>query len=168
MSFKSLARMSTLAVAALVSGALLMAARGGNPVEEREGERTRAHEIVGTWRVQVTLLDCETRHQVAPPFAAFLTFGRDGTLTETTSASFFPAVRSPGHGAWTAEAGRSFAASSSAFITRDGVLVRTQTITQRIEVDGDSLSSSAAVSFVDPLGTVVARACAWATGERYR
>jgi len=165
MSFKAMARLSPLVAAVLVGSALSLAARSGSAHEEHE---RREKAIVGTWRVQVTLLNCATGQPVAPPFAAFLTFGTGGALTETTSASFFPAVRSPGHGSWTSEGGRSYAAASSAFLTKDGVLFRTQTIAQRIELDGDSLLSNAAVTFTDPAGAVVARGCASAVGARYR
>jgi hypothetical protein len=71
---------------------------------------------------------------------------------------------------WRAEGERSYSAALTAFITKDGALVRTQTITQEIALgeDGDSFSSVASVEFSDPAGTVLAKGCATATGLRFR
>ncbi len=166
MNAKSLARLSPLAAMALVSGVVLFGARSS--AAESDDHPPRAEQLEGTWRVQVTLVNCKTGQPVGSQFSALLTFARGGTATETTANSFFPAQRSPGHGAWTSEGGQSYRAATTAFISRDGVLIRTQTITQRIEVEDDTLSSTATTEFFDPSGALVLKGCATATGERYK
>jgi len=51
----------------------------------------------GTWRVEVTLRDCNTGAPLGSPFRSLLSFARGGTMTETT-ARFSPALRGPGQG----------------------------------------------------------------------
>ncbi len=168
MNTKLLARLSPLAAMALVSGGLLLGAGGSAAESDRHPQRSE-QSLVGTWRTQVTLINCATGKPVgAPVFQALLTFARGGTATETTANSFFPALRSPGHGAWASEGGQSYRAATTAFISRDGILFRTQTITQDIQVDDDTFSSTATTEFFDPAGTLVLKGCAAATGERYK
>ena len=168
MNAKLLASLSPLAAMALVSGGLLLGARGSAAESDRQPQRAE-QSLVGTWRTQVTLVNCATGKPVgAPVFQALLTFARGGTATETTANSFFPALRSPGHGAWVSEGGQSYRAATTAFISRDGALFRTQTISQEIEVDDDTFSSTATTEFFDPAGTLVLKGCATATGERYQ
>ena len=168
MNAKLLARLSPLAAMALVSGGLLLGARSSAAESDRHSPRAE-QSLVGTWRTQVTLVNCTTGQPVgAPAFSALLTFARGGTATETTANSFFPAQRSPGHGAWVSQGDQSYRAATTAFISRDGVLVRTQTITQDIEVDDDTFSSTATTEFFDPSGALVLKGCATAKGERYK
>ena len=101
-----------------------------------------------------------------------LTFVGGGTLVETTSnPMFFPAVRGPGHGVWSYAGAGTFKAVSVAFITSNGVLVKTQTIRQTIEVgeDSDSFTTpSASVEFVSVGGGPTINGCATATGKRIK
>jgi hypothetical protein len=71
---------------------------------------------------------------------------------------------------WSAEGGHAYRAATTAFITRDGVLVRTQTITQDIEIGDspDEFVSVASVEFFDPSGALIMKGYATAVGERYR
>ena len=126
--------------------------------------------LEGTWMVTVALADCATGQPHGAPFASMLSFARGGTLVETTAnPAFFPALRSSGHGIWTREGGSSYSASSTAFITRDGVLVLTQTIAQSIELTSpDAFSSVASIEFHDPAGALVRKGCATAAAQRYR
>jgi hypothetical protein len=59
---------------------------------------SQARKLEGTWRVQVTIRDCQSGAALRT-FPALLTFARGGTLTETTTG-FPPALRTPGHGFW--------------------------------------------------------------------
>jgi hypothetical protein len=127
--------------------------------------------LAGTWQVQITLKDCTTAAPLGQPFQSLLTFAHGGSMTETTSnPGFFPAVRSPGHGNWSSTGDRLCAASSIAYITLNGVLAKTQTITQpRIQMTGDNTfqTPSATVKFYSPDGGLLTSACAVATGKRY-
>jgi hypothetical protein len=129
-----------------------------------------ARRLEGSWTVQVTQRNCQTGAAMGAPFFSLLTFGRGGTLVESTvNPMFFPAVRGPGHGVWSHAGHRTYRALSVAFITSNGVLVKTQTITQTIQM-GDNPNSfttpSASVVFVPADGGPTITGCATATGTR--
>ncbi len=133
----------------------------------REQSNSRARKLEGTWRVQVTLRNCQTGVPLRT-FPALLTFARGGTLTETTTA-FSSAMRSPGHGFWNHTRGRSFTAASDAFLFNPaGLWTGTQRITQSIEIgnDPDQLESTASVEIFDTFGNLTATGCATATASR--
>ncbi|MBB5060159.1 hypothetical protein HDF16_004895 [Granulicella aggregans] len=113
-----------------------------------------APSLVGTWQVQISLKDCVASAPLGQPFQSLLSFAQGGTMTETTSnPGFFPAVRSPGHGNWSATGDRLYTASTVAYITLNGVLAKTQTITQTtIQMTGDDTfqTPSASVKFYGP------------------
>jgi hypothetical protein len=129
-----------------------------------------ARRLEGSWTVQVTLRDCGSGAALGKPFLSMLTFARGGTLLETTSSpAFFPAVRGPGHGVWSHANHHQFKAVSIAFITMNGLLVRTQTISQTIEMGNNPdtfTTPSASVVFVAADGSPTVNACASATGKR--
>ncbi len=163
-------RIPILAVA-LGSGLILAEARGG--VAQRQEQAAEARLLEGTWRVRITVFDCQTGELISA-FRALETFALGGTMTETSGAILFPNVRSPGHGVWSADPKRdgrerSYRAASTAFITRDGVLVLTQTITQNIQIGNnpDEFVSNVSAEFFDPDGELVsAPGCGTAAGER--
>jgi hypothetical protein len=129
--------------------------------------------LSGTWQFQITLLNCTSGALMGPPFNSLLTFVDGGTMTETTAnAMFFPAVRGPGHGVWSRGRHKGeYSASSIAFITMNGALVKTQKITQTIDLGPgqDKLTTpQATVEFFDPAGNLLQTACAVAVGERFK
>lgn len=77
-------------VAVALAGLLTVGTRFAVAADPSDG-RT----LEGTWLVEVTLRDCATN---APPsFYSLLSFGRAGTLIETTNnAGFLPGQRGPG------------------------------------------------------------------------
>jgi len=92
--------------------ALVLAA---GPTAHAHGQDARQAGLVGTWRVQVKTYNCATGVE-NPAFAAYLTFGVDGTLVETTAnPAFVAGQRSPGHGVWERTAHNSWRAVSEAF-----------------------------------------------------
>jgi hypothetical protein len=135
---------------------------------EREDE---GKTLEGTWITQVTLLDCNTHSALGAPFISMGSFARGGTMTETTSSpAFFPAERSPGHGAWIRTGHHSYKASSMALITLNGTLIKTQTITQTIEMKtpDEFVTTAASVQFFGPDGTPIASSgCATAVSTRF-
>ncbi len=138
-------------------------------VAQTENREFEGRTLEGSWTVQVTQLNCETGAPLGSPFLSLLTFAKGGTLVETTSnPMFFPAVRGPGHGVWSYSNDRSFKAVSVAFITLDGALVKTQTISQTIETDGPNTfkTTKASVVFVPVAGGPTITGCATAVGKR--
>jgi hypothetical protein len=160
------------ALVALVITGVCVFSFVGAALAQTEDWDFAARRLEGSWTVQVTQRDCQTGVPLGPPFLSMLTFVRGGTLIETTSSPvFFPAVRGPGHGVWS-HSGlglHTFKAVSTAFITSNGVLVKTQTITQKIEMGAnpDSFTTpSASVVFVPADGGPTITGCASATGTR--
>ncbi len=156
---------------------LALAACGGCAIAVAQSSADRAEDgrfeprsLVGSWTVQVTQVDCGTGAPLGNPFLSMLTFGEGGTAVETTSnPMFFPAVRGPGHGAWIFAHDHSFKAVTVAFITLNGVLVKTQTITQTIEIGDDPnafKTTSASVAIAPVAGGPTITGCATAEGKR--
>jgi len=147
--------------------ALLLA---GAAVAETEAWGPEAGELEGSWTVKVTQYNCATGEALGEPFLSLLTFSRGGTLVESTSnPMFFPAVRGDGHGVWSATGRQTYRALSIAFITSNGALAKTQTITQKIEMGADPNTfevPSASVVFVPADGGPTITGCATATGTR--
>lgn len=132
--------------------------------------------LTGTWLVTVQQIDCKALTNIGLPFQSLLTFGRDGTLIETTAnTGFAPGQRGPGHGFWERTRHDDFRAVSEAFIIfttpAHGPVpefdMGRQRIDQSIEyAGGEHFSSDAAITFTDPSGTVLRSGCASATGTR--
>ena len=140
---------------------------------QSENWRSDANLLEGTWIVQVTQHDCQSGATLGAPFLSLLTFARGGTMTETTSNPRFapPIARGPGHGVWGSTGHHTYTASSIALITVNGVLAKTQVITQTIKIadNPDNFTTTAAtVQFFDPAGNPVMAGCAAATGKRFQ
>lgn len=92
-------------------------------------------------------------------------------MTETTeNPMFFPALRGPGHGVWSHTARHTYSSDLMAFITLNGALVKTQKISQTIEIGDDPnqfTTPEASVQFFDPSGNLLVNGCATATGQRF-
>jgi hypothetical protein len=123
--------------------------------------------IEGTWRVQVTLRNCQTGAELRI-FPAVLTFADGGTLTGTSTV-LSPALRSPDHGIWSHTGGHSYRAVDEAFIFNPlGAWVSTQRLTQTIELadDAASFTSDARTEFFDTAGNPTTTGCATASATR--
>jgi hypothetical protein len=113
---KLIFRFALLSMFAL-AGALFLTSARGVRAEKPEGPgkaESQSRKLEGTWRVQVTIRDCQSGAAVRT-FPALLTFARGGTLTETTTG-FPPALRTPGHGFWRHTGGQTYIAVSEAFL----------------------------------------------------
>lgn len=123
--------------------------------------------LEGTWRVQVTIRDCNSGASLRT-FPAFLTFAQGGTLTETTTG-FPPALRSPGHGFWQHTTDHSYLAVSEAFLFNPaGVWTGTQRLTQSIEIGAgpDELNSTATNEIYNTTGQLITSGCSTAVATR--
>jgi hypothetical protein len=154
-----------LAVLALMAFGISSAQAANHPDDDWQSDR-----LVGTWMFQISLQDCSLGTPIGTPFFSLLTFNRGGTVTETTAnPMFFPAERGPGHGIWRQDGRHNyFEAATTAFITVNGALTRTQTITQTIEMLGDDSlkTTKASVKFFSPSGSLLMTGCAAATAKR--
>ena len=127
----------------------------------------QANKLEGTWRVQVTIRDCQSGAALRT-FAAMLTFAQGGTLTETTTG-FPPAARTPGHGVWRHTDDHTYTAVSEAFLFNPaGVWTGTQRLTQVIEFgdDPDELTSVATNEIFDTNRNLILSGCATAVAHR--
>ena len=134
----------------------VQAQQRGDEEDDRSGRK-----LEGTWRVQVTLRNCQTGAELRPATPALLTFAQGGTLTGTTTV-FPPAGRGPDHGYWRRSLGRTFTAVSEAFLFNPSLpaasaWIGTQRITQTIQVgqNPDELYSNASVEFFGPDGNPI-------------
>lgn len=124
--------------------------------------------LVGTWRVEVTLRDCNTGAALGSPFRSLLSFARGGTMTETT-ARFTPALRGPGHGIWQQVQGSTFSSTLDAFLYNPtGVWTGTQRLTQTIEIgdDPDAWMATAHNEIFDTTDNLLVSGCSTAVGRR--
>ncbi|MFI5094291.1 MAG: hypothetical protein WCE50_00005 [Candidatus Acidiferrum sp.] len=162
--------LKALAVLAMSLALLLLV---GRRAVAHSGDWDRdAKTLEGTWVVTVTQQVCPNGPAVAPPFKSLLTFNQGGTMTETTTNPMIvpPVFRGPGHGVWSHTGAHTFSADTLAFITVNGALVKTQKISQTIEI-GDNpdqfTTTEASVQFFDPAGNLLVSGCATATGQRF-
>jgi len=159
-------------VGMLVAGATTGAA--GSP-----GDATQAMTIEGVWVARVTLRNCNTGDPVGPPFNSLLTFGRDGTLIESTGATAFAAgQRTNAHGSWRRLGAQQYSQNVLAIIRfttapnfpfSPGFTAGTQTIDQVIDQTApDAFTSSGTTTFYDEAGAPYRQGCATAVGRRYQ
>jgi len=133
---------------------------------EQEDSGNNGGKIEGSWRVQVTLRNCQTGAEIRT-FPAMLTFAKGGTLTGTSTV-LPPAARGGDFGIWQYNGQGSYSAVSEAFIFNAGVWSQTQHITQSITLsqDANSLTSDAHTQFFDTSGNQVMSGCATAVATR--
>lgn len=149
------------AVVALMSGTALIGA----------GQREGAHQgrqLPGTWRVQITLRNCQTGDALRPPFPAMATFAVGGTVI-TSDGGLSPLVRGAGHGVWRHMGGHTFDALTEAFLfTPAGTLNGLQRLRQSLEIgsDPDEFNAIVAAEILDAQGTLLASGCATSVGRR--
>ena len=123
--------------------------------------------IVGTWSVQVALVNCETGQELGPSFPALNTFLAEGSMLSDPASN--PATSRTGHGVWTHAGGRQFTNTVVLFrFNLDGTYAGTQTVRREIAVsrDADAFTARDTVTIADPGGTVVDTRCGIGKGLR--
>lgn len=146
--------------------ALVLAPRTIANAQSQEAASGRGLE--GTWRVEVTLRDCNTGAPLGSPFRSLLSFARGGTMTETT-ARFSPALRGPGHGIWQQIQGSTFSSTLEAFLYNPaGVWIEWQRLTQTIEIgdDPNTWTANAHNEIFDTNDNLLVSGCSTAVGHR--
>ena len=130
--------------------AVLGLVAAGAAVAQPSGSEGRT--VEGTWYIQVTPIICATGSPVTgvQPINSLVTFVRGGTLTESAGGvGFAPGQRSPGHGTWHREGGRTYTQKFVAMINfatnpgpGPGFEAGWQTVTQTVRlIDRDHLES---------------------------
>jgi hypothetical protein len=159
-----------LAVATLAIVVVAQGTAAAQPNDRSDGERSvrDRRTLEGTWRVEITLRNCQTGEPVQTPFPALASFARGGTVT-TADGGLSPTVRGTGLGAWWRVRGGAFWAITEAFLFNGGVRTGVQRIKQAIRVadDGDEFNANVTSEIQDTNGNVVATGCATSIGRRF-
>lgn len=125
--------------------------------------------LEGSWNVMVTGLDCQTGAPINATTPSILTYNYGGTMEETGSR-IAPSRRGPGHGVWSHQTARQYAAAFQFFrFNADGTLAGRQVVRQQIEVSdsGDEFTSYAIGQVLDAAGNVVSTGCSEGLGTRF-
>ena len=168
---------STIRLAAAVALAGTLVFGSGVRARAQSEESGSDDGLQGTWRVQVTLVNCMTSAPLGPPFTSLLSFALGGTATASTSnPAFQPGQRTAEHGIWKQTGQDTYASVREAFIlfttepnpSVPGFPRGTQRITEAIHVEDDQSTSVASVQFFDVGGSLVRSGCARAVGHRLK
>jgi len=124
--------------------------------------------LQGTWRVQLTVRDCQTG-QALRTFPALVAFAKGGTLTFTTAGQF-QAIATPGVGVWRHIDGHTYSAVAEVFIfSLAGAWIQTHRLTRQIEIDNDAnqFTETVKLQIFDTTGNQIATGCATGTATRF-
>ena len=170
----SVVRVSSRAAVVLVSAGLALGSIGmservalGSQDSSPGQPAFDSRKIEGTWRVQITLVNCQTGTPVAAPFPALATFGRGGTVV-TSDGGSSPTSRGAGHGIWSFVRLGAYEAFTEAFLFTNGVRTGTQQIRQEIQIgpDGHEFMSTVSSRVLSVDGNTLFVGCATSGGQR--
>lgn len=153
------------ATAVLVLAGMLVL---GSGLKARAQSQSEAGRIEGTWRVQLTVRNCQTGEPLRS-FPALFIFGNGGTLSFTTAGQP-PALSTPGVGVWGHTGGNNYSAVSETFVfSPAGVWIQTHRLTRAIELSNDAneFTDTVALQIVDTNGNLIATGCATSAGRRF-
>jgi hypothetical protein len=153
-------------VSALALAVVLLATSGLGAQEDRS--ESQGHGLEGTWRVQVSVKDCQTG-VVQRTFPALFAFAKGGTLTEATAGQP-PALFTPGFGVWRHTGGHTYSAVFEAFAFNPaGVWIATHRFTRTIELDSnaDDFTDTIKLEILDTSGNLIAPGCGSSTARRF-
>jgi hypothetical protein len=159
--------------AAVVATLVLAAVRMSGVGLEQQGlvpdhEQLRgAARLVGTWRVDSTIVDCQTGAAIATS-PILNTFLAGGSMLSQPSAN--PALLSPGQGVWKHVGGHRFENTVLLFQFNpaNGLYAGTVTLQRDIQLEWnfDEFTSTDSAEAADPNGNVIGRRCATTVGRR--
>ncbi len=121
--------------------------------------------LEGTWRMQVTVTDCQTG-AVLRTFPALFAFAKGGTVTNTTAGQF-PALFTSGFGAWQHTRGHSYRAVLDAFVLTPLGWIQTNRFTRAIEVDGDKFTDTIELEIFDTSRNLIGTGCGTSVASRF-
>jgi hypothetical protein len=151
--------------AALVVAGML--ALGSGLIAKAQSE-SQAGPLEGTWRVQLTVRDCQTGAELRT-FPALFTFAKGGTLTATTAGQS-PALFTPNLGVWGHTGGNTYSAVSEAFVfSPAGAWMQTHRLTRAIELSSDAneFTDKVAVEIFDTNRHLLGTGCGTSAGRRF-
>jgi hypothetical protein len=94
--------------------------------------------LEGTWRLQVTVRNCQTGDPLRPTFPALFAFAKGGTATNTTAGQL-PSLFTPGVGVWRRTEDHTYRAVFENFVfSPAGAWIQTHRFTHTIEIDNDA------------------------------
>jgi hypothetical protein len=141
---------------------------GSGLTAKAQSEDADSHNgLEGTWRVQVTVRDCQTG-QALRTFPARFTFAEGGTLTVTTAGQP-PSLSTPGLGVWRHTDGHTYGAVSEAFVfSSTGTWTQTHKLTRVIEIgdDGNEFTDTIALEIFDTNGNLIVTGCGTSVASR--
>jgi hypothetical protein len=152
--------------AMLLAGMLVLGF--GLPAAAQSVDDGSQNGLEGTWRAQLTIIDCQPPHAVLRTFKARFSFAEGGTLTVTTAGQP-PSQNTPGLGVWNYMYGRTYSAVSEAFVfSPAGVWTSTQRLTRVITVsrDGKRYTDSVALEILDINDNVIVTGCGTSVATR--
>jgi hypothetical protein len=165
MTSRNLKRIAAFAAtAALVLAGMLVLA----PQKARAQSESQAGRIEGTWRVQLTVRNCQTGEPLRS-FPALFTFAKGGTLTATTAGQS-PALFSPNLGVWGHTDGNTYSAVSEAFVfSPAGAWIQTHRLTRAIELSSDAneFTDTVTLEIFDTNRNLIATGCGTSAGRRF-
>ena len=140
----------------------------GSGLKARAQSESQAGPLEGTWRVQLTVRDCQTGAALRT-FPALFTFGKGGTLTATTAGQS-PALFTPNLGVWGHTGGNTYSAVSEAFVfSPAGAWIQTHRLTRAIELSSDAneFTDTVAVEIFDTNRNLLVTGCGTSAGRRF-
>jgi hypothetical protein len=164
----NLKRFAVSRVTALVLAGLLVLGSGLRATAQSANAGS-PNGLEGTWRVQLTVQDCQTG-QVLRTFPALFAFAKGGTLTYATAGQL-PSATTTGLGVWRHTNGHSYSAVSEVFIfSPAGAWTQTHRLTRAIDVsdDGDEFTDTVALQIFDTSGNQIVAGCGTSVGSRMK
>ena len=152
--------------AATILAGMLILVSGTTAKAESDGAEYY-DSLKGTWRAQLTIIDCDTK-AVLRSFPAKFSFAEGGTLTVTTAGQP-PSQNTAGLGVWNYMYGRTYSAVSEAFVfSPTGVWTSTQRLTRVITLsrDGRRYTDLVALQILDTNGNVIVTGCGTSSARR--
>src|SRR6267142_106467 len=146
---------------------LLVAASSMDPTARADNNGSD-NGLQGTWRVQLTVRNCQTGVALRT-FPALFTFAKGGTLSVTTAGQL-PALSTTNLGVWRHTDGHAYIAVSESFVfSTAGVWTQTHRLTRAIEIDNDEdkFTDTVALQIFDTNGNVIVTGCATSVGSRF-
>jgi hypothetical protein len=124
--------------------------------------------LEGTWRLQVTVRDCQTG-QALRTFPALFAFAKGGTITATTAGQL-PSLSTPNLGVWRHTDGHTYSAVSETFIfSPAGTWTQTHRLTRVIEIgnNANEFTDKVALQIFDTNGNLIVSGCATSVASRF-
>jgi hypothetical protein len=170
MKLRILKRFGPVGLAALLALTVMLILQLGSSARATQSEESESQGkgLQGTWRVQLTVRDCQTGAALRT-FPALFTFDKGGTLSVTTAGQL-PALSTTGLGVWRHTDGHAYSAVSEAFVfSTAGVWTQTHRLTRAIEIgdNKDEFTDTVGLQIFDTNGNVIVTGCATSAGSRF-